>query len=123
VTVFVDDWRQPATVGRVEGRWSHLVGDDEAELHAFALRLGLRRAWFQEHPGRAYRDHYDVTDALRMAAIELGATPVTWRDMGRLMRQRRVEAAAGGPVGAGWSGSSGRRVVGSSEAPAPLEQR
>jgi hypothetical protein len=95
VTVFVDDWRQPARVGRVEGRWSHLVGDDEAELHAFARRLGLRRAWFQEHPGRAYRDHYDVTDALRAAAIELGATPVTWRDMGRLMRQRRAEAAAG----------------------------
>ncbi len=106
MAVFVDDWRQRATVGRVEGRWSHLVGDDEEELHDFARRLGLRRAWFQEHPRRAYRDHYDVTDPLRATAIELGAAPVTWRDMGRIMRRRRLDAAAV-EVGADGGGADG----------------
>lgn len=53
--------------------WAHLVSDTSAaELHAFANRLGLRRLAFQD-------DHYDVPVAVREAAIELGARPVTSR--------------------------------------------
>ncbi len=54
-------------------RWAHLVSDTSpAELHAFANRLGIRRLAFQD-------DHYDVPAAVREAAIELGARPVTSR--------------------------------------------
>lgn len=54
-------------------RWAHLVSDTSAaELHAFANRLGIRRLAFQD-------DHYDVPAAVRDAAIELGARPVTSR--------------------------------------------
>jgi hypothetical protein len=58
------------------GRWSgggHLQADTLDELHEFAARLGLRRAWFQSKPGRPENDHYDLGRAGRERAIELGA--------------------------------------------------
>ena len=36
LTVYVDDWRQRATIRQREDRWSHLLADDPAELHAMA---------------------------------------------------------------------------------------
>lgn len=92
MTVYVDDYRLPARVGRLSGRWSHLtVGpfDDVAELHEFAARIGLRRSWFQDKawPGA----HYDVTDSKRHEAITAGASAVTWREAAR-MRVRAKDA-------------------------------
>ncbi len=71
MTVLVDPavwpWR-----GR---RWAHLVSDDSyEELHAFAERLGIPRRAFQG-------DHYDVPADLRLRAIELGAVPVSSREL------------------------------------------
>ncbi|MEY2151137.1 DUF4031 domain-containing protein [Rhodanobacter sp. 115] len=67
MAVYVDEadwsWR-----GR---RWAHLMADSLNELHAFAFRLGLKRAWFQAKPGGAA--HYDVTDTVRARALALGA--------------------------------------------------
>lgn len=86
MTVYVDDWRQLATVGPVTDHWSHLTADSTDELHGFARRMGLRPELFQEHRHDPRRDHYDVTEAGRRRAIELGATPVTWREGARLRR-------------------------------------
>jgi hypothetical protein len=64
VTVYVDDWRQQATIGRVSDTWSHLFAgpwDDPAELHQIAARIGLRRSWYQAKPWP--RGHYDVAEA------------------------------------------------------------
>jgi hypothetical protein len=104
VTVYVDDYRVPAQVSRVRGRWSHLTADTPDELHAFAARLGLRRAWFQARcrvPGcpRTGRVcvhfHYDVVDSVR--AIDLGATAVGIRDVGALIAARRAGQLRTGP--------------------------
>jgi hypothetical protein len=84
MTVYVDDWRQRARVGRITARWSHLTvgpGDDLEELRVFAARIGLRRSRFQDKPWP--RPHYDVTDSKRQQAIAAGAVPVTWRDAAR----------------------------------------
>lgn len=89
MTVYVDDWQQRATLGPVESRWSHLLGDSETELHAFARRLGLKREWYQEHRRHRSLNHYDVAEPTRLAAVELGAVPVTWREIGRLVREWR----------------------------------
>jgi hypothetical protein len=94
MTVFVDDWRQPATVGPVTARWSHLTGDTTEELHLFAAGLGLRRSWFQAHSHDPLRHHYDVTDQLRHEAISRGAVAVTWRQAARARRQRRQQMGA-----------------------------
>lgn len=89
MTVYVDDWRQEATVGPVTARWSHLTADTTGELHVFAAALGMRRAWFQAHPHDPLRHHYDVTDRLRDEAIARGAVQVTWRQAARRRRERR----------------------------------
>ena len=76
MAVYVDDFRTPAKVAgqRWTMRWSHLGADTDAEFHAFAARLGLRREWFQDEDGRF--PHYDVTDSTRNRAIALGAEQV-----------------------------------------------
>ena len=47
LTVYVDDWRQPATFDRAD-RWSHLLADDPEELHAWR-QLGIPRRGYQRH--------------------------------------------------------------------------
>lgn len=105
MTVWVDDARIPARVGRVYGRWSHLTADTVEELHQFADRLGLQRSWFQRckrvcaKPGVPCPHwHYDLVDARRAAAIALGAVPIGIRDMGALVSARRRGETWSGPA-------------------------
>nr|WP_221374360.1 DUF4031 domain-containing protein [Actinoplanes polyasparticus] len=102
MTVYVDNFRAPATVGRINARWSHLTADTVEELHEFAGRLGQRREWFQGHckhakcptlDGVCVHFHYDVVDGKRTAAIAMGATAIDLRDMGAIIAVRRRQAA------------------------------
>jgi len=91
LTVYLDDWRQAATIRDRSDRWSHLLADDPEELHALAARLGIPRRGYQLHRRSPALNHYDLPEALRERAIALGAVPVTWRQMARLTREwRRV---------------------------------
>jgi len=89
LTVYVDDWRQRATIRTREDRWSHLVADDADELHAMAARLGIPRRGYQRHRRSPALNHYDLPERLRLQAIELGAVAITWRELGRLTREWR----------------------------------
>lgn len=101
MTVYVDNARIQATVGRVRGRWSHLTADTPTELHHFAQLIGLRRAWYQgkckatgrgacdELDGSCVHFHYDVTDARRADAIAAGAEDINIRKLGDIIRARR----------------------------------
>jgi hypothetical protein len=89
MTAYLDDWRQPARLGPVDDRWSHLLADTDEELHAFAVRMGMKREWFQHRSHRPHQAHYDVPERSRGRALALGAVPVSWRQVGRMMRQRR----------------------------------
>lgn len=54
-------------------RWEqscHLWADDITELHAFAKKIGLRLAWFQDHVNFP---HYDLTPNRRVIALRAGA--------------------------------------------------
>ena len=76
------------------GYWSgggHLQADSVQELHAFAIRLGLRRGWFQMTPGRPEKDHYDLTRARRVLAIRYGAIEEDRRAGTRRRRRIRQE--------------------------------
>jgi len=59
-----------------------------AELHAFAARIGLRRAWFQDHP---LAPHYDLTPRRRVAALAAGAAEVAAKEQARRRIARRRE--------------------------------
>jgi hypothetical protein len=79
MTVYVDDANIPATVAngraRHTSRWCHLFSDtSDAELHEFAARIGLKRAWFQkpDSPLQTHR-HYDLTAGKRRQAVAAGA--------------------------------------------------
>jgi hypothetical protein len=98
LTVYVDDWRQRAVIRQREDRWSHLLADDEGELHAMAGRLGIPPRGFQRHRRSAALNHYDLPENLRLRAIELGAVAVTWRELARLTREwRRADVRPGRP--------------------------
>jgi hypothetical protein len=92
MTVYVDDARIPAKVGRISARWSHLFADTQEELHEFAASIGLRRAWFQPGKplgGRPSRHwHYDVTDSKREQAIRDGARPIGIREYREIVARR-----------------------------------
>lgn len=82
VTVYVDDmYRYPMGQFR-RMKMSHMIADTEEELLVFADRLGLKRAWYQG-------DHYDVSMSVRAKAIELGAKPITLRELAMMSRDRR----------------------------------
>lgn len=94
MTVYVDDMRMKARVGNLTARWSHLTADTEEELHEFATRLGLKRAWYQTCKSKVCRPpcphwHYDVTDSMRDKAIRLGAKSITLREGAEMMIARR----------------------------------
>ena len=102
MTVYVDNFRAPATVGHLRARWSHLTADTPDELHQFAARLGYRREWFQgrcKHAacptvdGVCVHFHYDVVDRKRTEAIALGAQAIDIRQMGALVSLRRGQYA------------------------------
>lgn len=98
MAVYIDDWRQAATVGRITDRWSHLTADSTEELHRFAQLLGIPRRAFQGHATDRRRDHYDVPEGLRRTAIEHGAIAVTWREaakMRRIARQKEQTRSVG----------------------------
>ena len=98
MTVYVDNARIPAKVGDIRGRWSHLTADTQDELHAFAERLRLRRAWFQERCKKRCAPegqpcphwHYDVTEPVRERAVNFGAEPIDLRKLGALISARRA---------------------------------
>lgn len=59
--------------------WCHLVSDTSLqELHDFARLLGVPERGFQG-------DHYDIPEELRAQAIDLGAQPVSSRELVRAL--------------------------------------
>lgn len=91
MTVYVDDMQRPATVGRISARWSHMLADTTEELHEFADRLGLNRAWVQ-YPG-THREHYDLTEKRRREALRLGAVAIGYPSgTGQVLARKRASA-------------------------------
>lgn len=70
---------------------SHMISDDEDELHAMAARLHMRRAWYQG-------DHYDVPLDARAKAVLLGAIEITYRQASAMRRRQVVEGISGDPA-------------------------
>jgi len=92
MTVYVDDMFLEATVPngsrRVHARWCHMLADTREELDAMADAIGLRRSWIQ-YPG-TWREHYDVTESRRSAAVALGAVEITVLEMAEYRASKRA---------------------------------
>jgi len=69
-------------------KMSHLIADSSAELLEMADRIGVRRRWLQ-HAG-CHTEHLDICASKRRLAIEAGAVPVSSRELGlKLVEKRR----------------------------------
>jgi len=85
VSVYVDGMQMHAHAPKVRGRavaWCHMMADTEAELLEMATQLGLKLHWRDG-------DHFDLTSKQRERAINLGAKPVTSRDLVALRQKAR----------------------------------
>jgi hypothetical protein len=78
VTVYVDAAHVAASVENGPrthtSTWCHLMADGNAELVAFAVRIGLRRNWIQRE-GSPF-EHFDVTAGKRWQSVRLGAVEI-----------------------------------------------
>jgi len=91
MTIYVDElvnWPQEARTAQARkyfgsGKPScHLLTDgDEAELVAFARRIGLQPAWIQ----RGSRLHFDLTPKKRAMAVRAGAVEIAAREFIKMM--------------------------------------
>lgn len=84
MTVYVD--RLTEYGGSSTFRWKHschMYADTLEELHAFAKRIGMRRAWFQD---KASLPHYDLNAGRRVAAVKAGAVEHCRHRMVNFMR-------------------------------------
>ena len=89
MTCYVDQLRSYPDHPSRQPHWCHLVTDgDLEELHAFAARLGIPRQRFQH---RSKYPHYDLPPARRALAIQLGAVPISSREMVRILRARHPQ--------------------------------
>ena len=86
MTVYVDDMRAP--FGRM--LMCHMLADTTEELLAMADRIGVARKWIQ-YPGTT-REHFDIALGKRALAVAAGAKEITWREAGRMQRERRLAA-------------------------------
>lgn len=83
--VFVDELftakssqSQAALTGSRHGhQWCHMWSEDLKALHAMALRIGLKREWFQD---KKDFPHYDLVPPKRAAAVRCGAVEVSLAD-------------------------------------------
>lgn len=85
MTCYVDDFRAPHR----RMKMSHLIADSREELLAMADRIGVARRWLQK--AGTYREHFDVCEEKRRLAIACGAKAVSYRELGRLIYERRPE--------------------------------
>jgi predicted kinase len=109
MAILVDELREYPDVRLPFTAWCHMTTDGELEeLHAFAARLGLRRAWFQH-------DHYDLPPHGRAAAVALGAEEVSTGELLLRMsgpRGERARRRALAPAGVVWlDGRAGPAVL------------
>jgi hypothetical protein len=64
----------------------HLVADNIVELHEFALKIGLKKCWFQ--PSKTL-PHYDVFGAMYKLAINNGAKLIDNKQIVDLIKKHR----------------------------------
>lgn len=82
MTVYVDDMYTVPMGEFRRMKMSHMMADTDAELHAMADRIGLKREWYQG-------DHYDIAINTRKKAVKAGAVQISMAQMAAYSALRR----------------------------------
>lgn len=91
MSVYIDALMNSPT--HAKWRWTqgcHMVADTEDELHDFARKIGLRRAWHQPSPPHSV-SHYDLNQGRRKAAVAAGAVELSGPALLKKLRELRVK--------------------------------
>lgn len=82
----------------------HMLADTPEELHSMAVKIGIKRRWFQD---KASTPHYDISKGKRDLAVKAGAKEVDRRELAGIIRQihrtlhyKNGKPFWGGPVSA-----------------------
>ncbi len=89
MAVYVDPPKHP--YGRM--LMCHMMADTSEELLAMADKIGVARKWLQK-AGTVY-EHFDISKGKRDEAIRAGAIEAQSRDLGMLIRNRKLNALTG----------------------------
>ncbi len=84
MAVYVDNMQ--ARYGRMI--MCHMVADKPEELHKMALRIGVRRRWFQAKADGHSIDHYDICLSKRCLAIKFGAKELNRQELVQFLRRK-----------------------------------
>lgn len=90
MSVYVDSLRPCVPNGRF--RWTrsaHLFSEDLDELHLMAKRIGLKREWFQNSPGKL--PHYDLHPGRWAKAVACGCIALANKEA--VAMWRKIKAA------------------------------
>jgi len=92
MSVYVDDlmsWGWVMYGKKVKS--CHLTADSEQELLEFGRKLGFKDKWLMR-PKKPWKPmHYDLVESKRVRAIELGAKPITFKDVMALIKKKKKE--------------------------------
>jgi hypothetical protein len=62
----------------------HLISDNNLnELHEFAIKIGLKKEWFQDHKFQ----HYDIWNSKLNKALENGAIKISSKEIIKKLRR------------------------------------
>lgn len=84
MAVYVDNLRD---YGWRHGPSCHLIGDTVEELIEFAVRLGMKKEWFQPKSS----PHFDLHAEGRRLAVENGAIELSQRELIAKLRELRAK--------------------------------
>ena len=79
------------TTHRGNRKWCHLIADTSEELEQIARELRLKPDWLQD--AGTYKEHYDLSARKRKHAVELGAIPIGFGEMGRIVHGKLILSA------------------------------
>lgn len=86
--VYVDDMYKYPFGKYNRMKMSHLIADTKDELLEMVDKIGVNRKWIQKE-GTAL-EHFDICMSKRLKAIEYGASPITYRQLGTICYNRKT---------------------------------
>lgn len=95
MSVYVDDMYLHSIGKFRRMKMSHLIADTRDELLACVDAIGVKRKWIQKLD--TYGEHFDIAMSKRLAVVQAGAIPITYRQCGLMCHRRLIEGVLGKP--------------------------
>lgn len=90
MSVYVDDLKRLKHLGKGRSwRFSRMIADTRRELDEMAETIGVDLRWKKDAGER--HEHFDVTENMRLRALEEGAVQLTVRQLAERLTDRNLK--------------------------------